>query len=182
VALEPRNFFEVTFMVKALACLLDALHRLGLVHRDVKPDNAILLIQSTKWRLLDLGIVARAGERKWPQCTLAYAPPDIVCAAKEDRHVEITPAQDVWALAVMCYEATVGAVTFTSVVDIGECAYGRAPYPWERPVQEQPTAWRRSRVRALVLPCLARDPARRPTAPQLIAELGRNGHATPMRG
>lgn len=27
----------------------------------MQPDNVILLMHSTKWRLLDLGIVARAG-------------------------------------------------------------------------------------------------------------------------
>ena len=105
---DVRNFFEVTTMVEALARLLDGLHCAGFVHRDIKPDNAILLIQSTKWRLLDLGIVARIGESKWPRCTLAYAPPDIVLAAKADRYVTISPAQDMWALGVFCFEATVG--------------------------------------------------------------------------
>ena len=38
----------------------------------VQPDNAILLLQSTKWRLLDLGIVARDGVL--PLCARAAAP------------------------------------------------------------------------------------------------------------
>jgi serine/threonine protein kinase len=58
---EDRNFFEVTTMVEALARLLDSLHAAGYVHRDVKPDNVVLLMQSTKWRMLDLGICARIG-------------------------------------------------------------------------------------------------------------------------
>ena len=58
---EERNFFEVTTMVEAIARLLDSLHTAGYVHRDVKPDNIILLGQTSKWRMLDLGICARIG-------------------------------------------------------------------------------------------------------------------------
>lgn len=58
---EDRNFFEVTAMVEALARLLSSLHAAGYVHRDVKPDNVVLLMQSTKWRMLDLGICTRIG-------------------------------------------------------------------------------------------------------------------------
>ena len=123
-----------------------------------------------------------AGEWKWPRCTLAYAPPDIVRAAQANCDVQIGAAQDVWALGVMAYEAIVGAVTFTSVEDIGACAAGVSQYPWERPSEGQPGTWRRSRLRALVAPCLARDPAARPTAAALLEEVSRIGHATTMQG
>ena len=120
------------------------------------------------------------GELKWPRCTLAYAPPDIVTAAKANRDVPMTAAQDLWALGVIAYEAVVGAVTFTSVTAIGECASGAAQYPWERPLDAQPSAWRRSKLRALITPFLSRDPDARPSAATLLDALGRMGHATTM--
>ena len=82
----------------------------------------------------------------------------------------------------MAYEAIVGAVTFTSLGDIGACAAGVAPYPWERPPEAQPDVWRRSRLRGFVTPCLARDPAARPPAAALLVAIGRMGHATTIQG
>ena len=52
---------EVWGLVEALAALLATLHGNGIVHRDLKPDNVLFLLQRMQWRLLDLGIVARAG-------------------------------------------------------------------------------------------------------------------------
>ena len=48
-------------MVESLAQLLEVLHAEGLVHRDVKPENALYLLTSAKWKLLDVGIVTRDG-------------------------------------------------------------------------------------------------------------------------
>ena len=48
-------------MVEALARLLVTLHGSGRVHRDLKPANVLYLLQSTQWRLLDLGIAGQIG-------------------------------------------------------------------------------------------------------------------------
>ena len=44
-----------------LAALLNILHEQGQVHRDLKPGNVLLMLQSQVWRLIDFGIVAEAG-------------------------------------------------------------------------------------------------------------------------
>ena len=61
-AQEERRTMEVWGMVEALAALLAHLHSGGLVHRDLKPAN-VLAMQNMQWRLLDMGVVARAGAR-----------------------------------------------------------------------------------------------------------------------
>ena len=58
---QQRSSFSVALMVEELGKLLAGLHDAGLVHRDIKPDNALYLLNSTTWRLLDVGIVAKAG-------------------------------------------------------------------------------------------------------------------------
>ena len=58
---QPRGHLEVAVMVQALAALLARLHGAQRVHRDVKPDNALYMLQTTQWRLLDMGIAAPAG-------------------------------------------------------------------------------------------------------------------------
>ena len=55
------------------------------------------------------------------------------------------------------------------------CAQGRAMYPWERPAEQQPQAWRQSRLAELVMPCLARDASQRPSALDLLARLSQYG-------
>ena len=46
-----------------------------------------------------------AGEIAPVSCTLPYSPPEIVLASVEGRQVEVQPSHDVWAIAVMSYEA-----------------------------------------------------------------------------
>ena len=120
----------------------------------------------------------RAGEVIKPRCTLAYAAPEVVAAVSESRPLEVAPSHDVWAVGMLAYEAIVQRTTMAAMGDILDCAYGRRPYPWEAPADAQPPAWRQSRLRALLAPCLARDAAQRPTAAALLASISRMGHAT----
>jgi hypothetical protein len=86
-----------------------------------------------------------------------------------------------WALGVMVFEAIAQRDTFPTTSDIRDCAAGRARYPWELPPTEQPPAWRQSRLRGLVVPCLAREGATRPSAEVLLTAVERVGHTTTMR-
>ena len=58
---RERGFFEVSTMVESIAHVLGVLHHSGRVHRDLKPENVLYLMQSTEWRLLDLGIATNIG-------------------------------------------------------------------------------------------------------------------------
>lgn len=63
-ARERRRFGEIINMMESLAEMLVVLHGAGFVHRDVKPGNALVLLDSHLWKLLDFGIMAKAGA--WP--------------------------------------------------------------------------------------------------------------------
>jgi serine/threonine protein kinase len=56
-----RHMMEAVGMVEALAALLATLHAKSKVHRDIKPDNILMLQHSASWCLLDMGIVADIG-------------------------------------------------------------------------------------------------------------------------
>jgi serine/threonine protein kinase len=60
-SLQERGYGEVLTMIESVARLLAVLHGSGRVHRDLKPDNLLYMLQSTKWRLLDFGIVCNIG-------------------------------------------------------------------------------------------------------------------------
>jgi serine/threonine protein kinase len=51
----------VLHMLHDLAECLEVVHRAGRVHRDIKPGNALLMLSSHCWRLLDFGIAATTG-------------------------------------------------------------------------------------------------------------------------
>ena len=118
------------------------------------------------------------GETCWPRCTLGYAPPEVVCAAHASEQIRVSPAQDMWALGVIAFEAIVGRVTFTLSADVRDCAHGQAAYAWELPRAQQPRAWQSSRLRRLLQPCLSREPRQRPVAEALLAAVTKMGHAT----
>ena len=97
-------------VVEQLAAALDAAHREGLVHRDVKPSNALVTATGATY-LTDFGI-ARADEDTAVTTagttvgTLAYMAPERFDDAPLDGRV------DVYALACVLHEALTGQKPF----------------------------------------------------------------------
>ena len=109
---------------------------------------------------------------------MRYAPPEVVLAAYADRHIKVHPSQDVWALGVLAWEAVISHPALTLQSTVKACAEGSQMYPWECSPDTQPRMWRQSRLRNIVEPCLARNPAKRPTAAALLAAVGQLGQHT----
>jgi serine/threonine protein kinase len=64
---KPRDSLAIFSMFKDCAELLAKLHDAEQAHRDLKPDNVLLMLHSQSWRLIDFGIGAPLGE---PQAML----------------------------------------------------------------------------------------------------------------
>ncbi|WP_040806121.1 serine/threonine-protein kinase [Nocardia concava] len=107
--------FEATAaLAVALSCAagLDAAHRGGVLHRDVKPSN-LMFAANGQLKLTDFGIakivggedtlVTRAGEIIG---TPSYIAPEQV------RGQQLSPATDVYALATMLYQLLSGVLPF----------------------------------------------------------------------
>jgi serine/threonine-protein kinase len=165
--------------VEIAAQVLDALahaHRGGIVHRDVKPSNILLEHgEELAARLLDFGLAQFDGADTLTAVgdvpgTLAYIAPERL--AGEDAK----PESDVWAIGVVLWEALSGRHPFWGV-PLQEVAVaieaGAPPLASER--RDLPR-----RLLAAVDGALARDPARRPRASALAAEL-RNALRRPQR-
>ncbi|MGV9900697.1 serine/threonine-protein kinase, partial [Streptomyces tendae] len=148
-------------LAAGLAEGLDAIHRCGLVHRDLKPGNVIVAADGP--RVIDFGI-ARALEASSHTVsgvvpgTPAYMSPE---QARGDRG--IGPASDVFSLgSVLAFAAT-----------------GRAPFGDGHPaamlyriVQEEPDLTLVDHeLRGLVAACLTKDPDTRPTAAGILDSL-----------
>jgi serine/threonine protein kinase len=118
-----------------------------------------------------------AGTRAAHSKSLRYAPPEaIVAADSRAATVPADPAADIWAFGAIAYELLVGAPVFPTAVsstDVRAALAGRAPLPWEAsPGQLTSRSFRKlGGLRRIVRWCLSRDPALRPTADALVAEI-----------
>lgn len=93
---------EIILMV---AEALGHLHSQKLLHRDIKPDN-IILTPDGRVKLIDLGLAAW-GEGRPSTCigTLGYMSPE------QDLNGALTPASDLYSLAIVAYELILGGLS-----------------------------------------------------------------------
>ncbi|MFF3625476.1 serine/threonine-protein kinase [Streptomyces sp. NPDC002467] len=155
----------VRCLAAGLATALIEIHRVGLVHRDLKPDNVLLAEDGV--RVIDFGI-ARAVEAgdatELTQTGLVVGSPAFM-SPEQAEGAELTPASDVFSLGSVLALAVTGRSPFAGTSTLqtlfnlvhAEPDLGAVPPgPLRRAVE-----W-----------CLAKDPAARPTPVQLLGLLG----------
>ena len=164
---------ELGALVARLTPALDALHRRGFVHADLKPTNVIVRA-SGEPVLTDFGLARRSGGAgELPAGSLFYIAPEALLGAPLD------PRADLFALGVMLHELLCGRRVPASVfyarfpAEDFSSAVGAGP--------EDLPEW----ARELVLELLERDPARRPASAlevgrRLAARLG--AEVAPVQG
>lgn len=161
--LEPR---EAAALGAKVMDALDAAHRAGVLHRDVKPGN-VLLERGGRVVLTDFGIASMEspGDGAATQLTrsgelvgsLDFLPPE------RAQGEEPGPASDVWSLGMTLYAAVEGAAPFRRPsVFATLTAIVTEPLPAPR---------RAGALGPVLVALLAKDPAARPTAEQARAML-----------
>lgn len=114
--------FEVCVVVDQVAEVLDEAHRLGVVHRDIKPDNVFVVAESAERldgglfvKVLDFGIAKEVSAPAVSPVTDIGAivgtpeymsPEQLLTTGAADARA------DRWALAVLAYQALTGELPF----------------------------------------------------------------------
>ena len=100
---------QARLLAAQLASAIDFMHSKRLVHRDVKPENVMLFGEGlSRVKLADFGMTKCAGTvvRK-VSAGIPYTPPEVCAALRGERYI-VSPAADVWALAVLLFCALTG--------------------------------------------------------------------------
>ena len=154
----------INYATQALAAL-EAAHRQGVVHRDVKPHNMVLTDEG-RLKVTDFGIARAANTQQMTEVgsivgTAQYLSPE------QARGLAVGPESDIYSMGVVLYEMLCGELPFTgeSAVDIAMKQVSDTPPPLNRrnrlvsPAMEQ-----------IVMRALAKDPALRFSSAKAMAE------------
>ncbi|GAB3582178.1 serine/threonine-protein kinase [Calidifontibacter terrae] len=155
--LDPR---QLAALGRGLAEALRAIHRSGVVHRDVKPGNVLMVGDEPV--LIDFGIAHIADESRLTQTGLVmgtpgYLSPEIIDGA------DVGAATDWWGwAATLAYAAS------------GRAPFGKGPMPvvLDRVARGQADlSGVDSRIRPLLGAALSPEPGDRPTSAEILQEL-----------
>ena len=108
---EPLPLAQVVELLLPLAEALDHAHSKGVIHRDVKPSNAIL-DEDGHPVLTDFGLVKSLTEESDTTTGVVFGTAEYM-APEQVLGKDPSPATDVYALGVIAYQMLTGQVPFT---------------------------------------------------------------------
>ena len=140
-------------LLEQTASALAEAHRVGLVHRDVKPGN-ILVRDDGSVKITDFGIAWSAGSVPLTRTGQVIGTPQYLAPEVAEGH-HATPASDVYALGLVGYECLTGHPAFDGdnavTIALKQVRDDPEPLPDDLPGD----------VRTLIRRALAKDPAAR---------------------
>jgi serine/threonine protein kinase len=160
-----------------VASALAAAHRLGIIHRDVKPGN-VLIAENGTARISDFGISHALGDVTLTSTGMVHGTPAYL-APEVARGSDSSFSSDVFGLGATLYTAVEGAPPFGTNQNSIALLYKVASGEFDPPNPEGPLS-------PLLLRMLAPDPADRPAMGDVVLALdaatGRGASAIDLGG
>ena len=143
---------------RAICAGLAAIHAVGIIHRDVTPQN-VLCLTDGRLVLSDFGLaIPMTANTTVHGGTPNYMPPETLLGSRGDQR------SDVWQLGVILHEVLFGARP--SFHHEGQAAKDAAKMRWPLPIEATPVEEELARLCA---DCLASNPAARPATAVVVA-------------
>jgi serine/threonine protein kinase len=162
---------EAAALGATVAEALAAAHARGIVHRDVKPSNIMILTDGSV-RLLDFGLARGVGIdiATLTRTGVVVGTPGYMAPEQFDA-LGVDERADIYALGVVLFETLTGRLPFRGQTPIAVAiAHKSEPPPRPRSLRHDVPAW----LERVVLTCLEKDPSRRySSAADLASELRR---------
>ncbi len=156
--LPPRSALA---LAAGLAESLAAIHKAGVVHRDLKPSNVLLAEDGP--RLIDFGISRAAESTSVTRAGFVIGSPGFM-SPEQAQGDDVGPASDIFSLGAVLVFAATGEPPFgsgTTAALVFRVVFAPAN------LDAVPDA-----IRPVVERCLAKDPSQRPSASELLTEIG----------
>ncbi|MBX3269098.1 MAG: protein kinase [Sandaracinaceae bacterium] len=185
--LEPRRAVR---LAKQIASGLAAAHRVGVLHRDLKPDNVLIVDPGTREeqaKLLDFGVAKVLGtEAEAAVSSGIVGTPSYMAPEQFQEGRPLDARTDLYALGAVLYVMLTGAGPFDSAgASLGAIFAAQARHRDAGPLPSAlvPALAEHPALDRLVAGLLACEPDVRPSsAADLCAELARLEHALSDRG
>lgn len=157
----PLTGTDLRTLAIGLTEALRDIHRVGVVHRDLKPSNVVLSSEGP--RVIDFGISRAADQQTLTMTGRVIGTPPFMSPEQLQAPRGVGPRSDVFSLGTLLVYAATGQGPFDA----------DSPYMTAYQVVHEapeldavPAA-----LRAVVEPCLSKDPDERPSADQLLERL-----------
>ena len=164
MARQPKKRLTISNAIRVaiyLGSALQHIHAKGFIHMDVKPDNVIVI--NARPVLFDFGSMRIKGAARPPNIDGT----DPYIAPEESLLKDVDEKADVFSLGVTLYKMLTGKFPFPDRKYKGRLS--QVTRPPTRLRRHLPTASKA--LEAIVMACLARAPAERPTISALLPDL-----------